>query len=71
MATVSLSLGASALALMGSAALLGGRWKLVESWFGGLERVYQTHEWLGMWALVWSRCSISSRPAGSSRAPTY
>jgi len=40
MATVSLSLGASALALMGSAALPGGRWKLVESWFGGLDRVY-------------------------------
>jgi hypothetical protein len=46
-AALSLALGAAAVAMMGAAALLGGRWKIVESLFGGLDRVYQTHKWLG------------------------
>lgn len=80
-ATLSLALGASALVLMGSAALLGGRWKLIESQFGGLDRVYQTHKWLGIWALgfasfhlafkagldVWDTASIITLPAFHTR----
>ena len=48
---LSLAAGVTALALMAAAALLGGRFKLVESLFGGLDRVYLTHKWLGVWAL--------------------
>jgi len=48
---LSLAAGVTALSLMGAAALLGGRFKLVESLFGGLDRVYITHKWLGIWAL--------------------
>jgi predicted ferric reductase len=53
-ATASLALGASALALMGTAALLGARWRVVESALGGLDRVYLTHKWLAVWALVFA-----------------
>ena len=49
---LSLAAGVAALSLMGTAALLGGRFKIVESLFGGLDRVYITHKWLGIWALV-------------------
>lgn len=80
-AAVSLSLGASALALAGTAALLGGRWKTIETLFGGLDRVYRTHKWLGIWALAfasfhlvfqaeldeWSRASILALPRASTR----
>ena len=50
-AAASLAAGVSALALMAAAALLGARWKWVESCFGGLDRVYLVHKWLGIWAL--------------------
>lgn len=53
-AALSLSSGVAAVAMMGAAALLGGRWKFVESLFGGLDRVYLTHKWLGIWALVFA-----------------
>jgi predicted ferric reductase len=53
-ATLSVALGASALALMGIAALLASRWSLVESALGGLDRVYLTHKWLAVWALVFA-----------------
>ena len=54
MAAASLASGASALVLMSTAALLGGRWRLVESAFGGLDRVYRAHKWLGIWALAFA-----------------
>lgn len=61
---------------MGAASLLGARWSIVESQFGGLDRVYQTHKWLGIWTLafasvhlvfkagldVWDTASIISLP---------
>jgi predicted ferric reductase len=50
-ASLSLASGASALALMAAAALLAGRWSLIESFFGGLDRVYDAHKWLGVFAL--------------------
>lgn len=53
-AAASLALGASALALMGAAALLGGRWPLFESLLGGLDRVYLVHKWLAVWALAFA-----------------
>lgn len=53
-AALSLALGASALAMMGVAALLASRWKFVESALGGLDRVYLTHKWLGVWALAFA-----------------
>ncbi len=46
--TVSLSAGVAALSLMALAALLGARWGLVEKCFGGLDRVYRAHKWLGI-----------------------
>lgn len=54
MAAFSLSSGVAALVLMAAAALLGARWRVVESAFGGLDRVYETHKWLGVWALAFA-----------------
>lgn len=51
-ATFSLASGVAALTLMAAAAVLGGRWSLVESAFGGLDRVFRAHKWLGIWALA-------------------
>lgn len=50
-AALSLASGVTAFSLMGAAALLGGRWRFVEVRFGGLDRVYRVHKWLGVWAL--------------------
>ncbi|WP_414717520.1 ferredoxin reductase family protein [Steroidobacter sp.] len=51
LAALSLGAGVAALSLMGTAAILGGRWRFIESWFGGLDRVYLAHKWLAVWAL--------------------
>lgn len=51
-ATASLILGASALACMATSCILASRWRSVERLFGGLDQLYQTHKWLGIWALV-------------------
>ncbi len=53
-AAISLSSGVAALSLMAVAALLGARWGFIETCFGGLDSVYQTHKWLGIWALVFA-----------------
>lgn len=53
-ATLSLILGASALACMATSCLLASRWRWVERLLGGLDRVYETHKWLGIWALVFA-----------------
>lgn len=50
--TLSLSSGVAAFTMMAWAAVLGGRLRWVEALFGGLDRVYETHKWLGVWALV-------------------
>lgn len=54
MGAVSLCCGVAALTLMATAALLSSRWPAVESLFGGLDRLYITHKWLGIWALVFA-----------------
>ncbi|MBW8368938.1 MAG: ferredoxin reductase family protein [Arenimonas sp.] len=54
LAGLSLGSGVAALVLMAFASVLGARWKLVESAFGGLDRVYETHKWLGVWALAFA-----------------
>jgi predicted ferric reductase len=51
-ATLSLAAGVAALTMMAMAALLGSRWPWLEDVFGGLDRVYEVHKWLGVWALV-------------------
>ncbi|HEY8554072.1 MAG TPA: ferredoxin reductase family protein [Burkholderiales bacterium] len=53
-AALSLVLGAAALVLMGAAAFLGSRWRVLESLFGGLDRVYRVHKWFAVWALVFA-----------------
>lgn len=53
-ATLSLVLGASALAYMAVSCLLASRWRVVENLFGGLDRTYEAHKWLGIWALVFA-----------------
>ena len=50
-AALSLTTGVAALSLMAASAILGARWRWVESCFGGLDRVYLAHKWLGIWAL--------------------
>ena len=52
LATLSLACGVSALALMAAAAILAARWPMAERVLGGLDRVYDTHKWLGIWALA-------------------
>ena len=51
-AGLSLAAGVAALTLMAASALLGSRWSWVERAFGGLDRVYAAHKWLGIWALA-------------------
>lgn len=53
-ATASLILGAAALACMATSCILASRWHGIEWLFGGLDRVYETHKWLGIWALVFA-----------------
>lgn len=48
---LSLAAGVAALTLMAAAALLGSRWRWVEHAFGGLDRTYVAHKWMGIWAL--------------------
>jgi predicted ferric reductase len=50
-APLSLACGVAALALMASAAILSARWPLSEAAFGGLDRMYDAHKWLGISAL--------------------
>jgi predicted ferric reductase len=80
-AALSLSFGVSAVTMMGTSALLSSRWKIIESLFGGLDRVYLTHKWPGIWALVftsfhfvfkenlevWQTASIISLPSYYTR----
>ena len=54
LSALSLAAGVTAISFMGAAALLGGRFKTVESLFGGLDRLYLTHKWLGIAALVFA-----------------
>ncbi|WP_025127457.1 ferric reductase-like transmembrane domain-containing protein [Pseudomonas sp. PH1b] len=53
-ATLSLVLGSAALAYMAVSCLLASRWGFVERLFGGLDRVYEAHKWLGIWALAFA-----------------
>lgn len=81
MAAASLASGVCALALMAGTALLGARLKFVESAFGGLDRVYVAHKWMGIWALglasfhllfkagmpEWDTAAILTLPGGWTR----
>ncbi len=68
---VSLACGVAALALMAGSAVLGSRWAWLESAFGGLDRVYQVHKWLGIFALSFAtvhlifRARVGSTPTKS------
>ncbi|RYD15911.1 MAG: oxidoreductase [Lysobacteraceae bacterium] len=80
-ATLSLACGVAALALMATAAILAARWPLVEGAFGGLDRVYLAHKWIGIWALglasvhlvlkagmpAWQAAAIVALPPGATR----
>lgn len=62
--TLSLVAGAGALALMAVAALLSARLRWIEAPFGGLDRMYRVHKWLGVWALVLASLHMLFKPAG-------
>lgn len=80
-AGASLASGVAALTLMAAASVLAARWPRVESWFGGLDRVYRVHKWMGVWALglasvhlvfkagmpEWDASAILALPAGWPR----
>lgn len=80
-AAPSLASGVAALSLMALAAALSARVAVVESWFGGLDRVYLAHKWMGVWALGfasfhllfkaeadgWDVASILTLPSGVTR----
>lgn len=53
-ATVSLIAGVIALSCMAVACILSSRWNFIEGIFGGLDRMYETHKWLGVWALIFA-----------------
>ena len=51
-ALISLGLGSSALVMMSLCHLLATRWRVLETIFGGLDRIYVLHKWLGIGALI-------------------
>ena len=53
-ASLSLIAGAVSLAYMGFSCVLASRWVFIERFYGGLDRMYETHKWLGIWALVFA-----------------
>lgn len=53
-ASASLILGASSLACMAVSCILASRWRGVEWLFGGLDRMYEAHKWIAIWALVFA-----------------
>lgn len=53
-ATASLTAGVISLACMAIACILASRWGFIENLFGGLDRVYETHKWLGICALIFA-----------------
>jgi predicted ferric reductase len=81
MGTASLVSGAVALSLMAFGPVLAARWPPVESAFGGLDRIYLAHKWLGIWALTfasfhllfkagasgWDTAAIFALPGGWGR----
>lgn len=54
LAALSLASGVTAFSLMAATAVLGGRLMMIESLFGGLDRVYLAHKWLAVWALAFA-----------------
>src|SRR5690625_6290909 len=46
-ATESLIAGVISLSCMAVACILSSRWNFIEGMFGGLDRMYETHKWLG------------------------
>lgn len=77
----SLASGVAGLSLMAWSAILSSRWPLIETGLGGLDRVYQAHKWMGIWALgfasfhlvfkadlkAWETVSIITLPPGITR----
>ncbi|KAF0132371.1 MAG: oxidoreductase flavocytochrome subunit [Xanthobacteraceae bacterium] len=51
-AAVGIALGAAAVAAMSQTLILAARPRLLEPLFGGLDRMYQVHKWLGISAMV-------------------
>ena len=80
-ATMSLASGVAAFSLMAWSAILASRWAAIETALGGLDRVYQAHKWMGIWALgfasfhlvfkadleSWDTASIISLPSAATR----
>jgi predicted ferric reductase len=58
-AGLSLASAAAALSLMAASAVLGSRWRGLEGLFGGLDRVYGAHKWLGIWALAFASVHLA------------
>lgn len=61
----SLAAGVAAFTLMAASALLGSRWGWVERVLGGLDKVYATHKWLGIWALVLASVHLVFKPGAN------
>ncbi len=51
-AAIGIGLGAAAVVAMGQTLILAARPRLLEPLFGGLDRIYRVHKWLGISALV-------------------
>ncbi len=49
---ISLVSGSVSLVLMAASCILAIRVRFFEKLFGGLDRVYEQHKWLGIWALI-------------------
>ncbi|MDX9667997.1 hypothetical protein QMK50_23900 [Pseudomonas sp. P5_152] len=39
---------------MATSCILASRWRIIEDLFGGLDRIYHSHKWLGIWALIFA-----------------
>ena len=51
-ASVGIALGSGSIAAMSLALILSTRFRLIEPFFGGLDRIYVVHKWLGIVALT-------------------
>ena len=49
---MSLGLGSSALVMMSFCHVMATRWRFLETIFGGLDRIYVLHKWLGIGSLI-------------------
>ncbi|MCM2680418.1 ferredoxin reductase family protein [Echinimonas agarilytica] len=52
--------------LMAMSCILASRWRVLERFWGGLDRVYESHKWFGIFALVFASLHLLFKAHGGS-----